>query len=89
MVAPLQLHQLLVGPFLLHFTSSNHNNLIRILDGLQSVSNHQQRLVGAAGQALKNLHRQWQINNSVNKYHFNILYTAFQKHLVYFHYAQW
>lgn len=55
MVAPLQLHQLLVSPPLLYFPSTDHNNLICLLDGLQSVSDHQERLIRAARQGLLNL----------------------------------
>ncbi len=38
-----------------HLPAVNHHDLIRLLDGLQPMSNHKQGLAGAAGQGLLNL----------------------------------
>lgn len=56
-VASLPVHQLLVSPSLLNSAVTNNNDLVGLLDGLQPVSDHQQRLVRTASQGLLNLGR--------------------------------
>lgn len=56
-VASLPVHQFLVSPSLLNSAVTNNNDLVGLLDGLQPVSDHQQRLVRTASQGLLNLGR--------------------------------
>lgn len=56
-VASLHIHQLPVSPSLFNFSTTYNNDLICVLDGLQPVSDHQEGLVGDAGERLLDLFR--------------------------------
>ncbi len=64
-------HQFLMCAQLQHLPAVHHHDLIRLLNGLQSMSNHKQGLAGAAGQGLLNLYN--------NKHAIHILIVALKE----------